>query len=74
MLEAIFEFLGLVLDVCHFMWELRHWRMTLCFWVGVALATISAAATPNSIFRWIVFGTVWVAALVWGWIWDSRNN
>lgn len=60
-------FLETLIDALYY---LCHWRFSICFLTGVALAALAWDQIPQEPLRWIVAGTIVVTGVVMGYRWD----
>jgi hypothetical protein len=58
----------------NFIWDLQHWRWSLCLWAGVILGFLAAALIQHEPWCWVVGGAVLLACCIVGWIWDDRSR
>jgi hypothetical protein len=69
--EPMWNFLEAILDI---IWQLFHWRFSLCTTVGFVLAFVAVATITISPLQWIVAGTAIIASVVIGLRWESSSK
>ena len=55
-------------------WEIRRWRLDLCFWTGAILSVGIVVLVQHEPLCWILGGAMMAVWLVIGWIWDDRSR
>jgi hypothetical protein len=70
--QLILSLLDFAWYVDRWLWTLRHWRLTVSFWAGVALGVGILLGVPWQPVNRVLGALAFALCLAGGWIWDDR--